>query len=112
MLNTTEPDKLTYPKRPPYLSIRVSRLSRQFRIAAYPVCEGQPDKFQALAVGERTHNEKPTFRIWEVQIECERTVKLLDVEIDYLLKFDDRISDICRKASQQINVLKRIGFFF
>ena len=37
MLNTTEPDKLTYPKRPPYLSIRVSQLSRQFRIAAYPV---------------------------------------------------------------------------
>ena len=37
MLNTTEPDKLTYPKRPPYLSIHVSRLSRQFRIAAYPV---------------------------------------------------------------------------
>ena len=37
MLNTTEPDKLPYPKRLPYLSIRVSRLSRQFRIAAYPV---------------------------------------------------------------------------
>ena len=37
ILNTTEPDKLTYPKRPPYLSIRVSRFSRQFRIAAYQV---------------------------------------------------------------------------
>ena len=42
---------------------------------------------------------------------CERTDKLLGVEIDYLLKFDDQISCICKKASQQINVIKHIDFF-
>ena len=73
--------------------------------------KANPDKFQALAVGERTHNERPIFRIGDAQIECEKTVKLLGVEILYLSKFDDQISNICRKALQQINVLKRIENF-
>ena len=33
----------------------------------------------------------------------------LESEIDYLLKFDSHISSICRKAAQQINILKRLG---
>ena len=70
-----------------------------------------PDKFQALTVGEKTHAEKPTFKIGEANIECERTVKLFGVEIDYLLKFDDQISNVRRKASQQINLLKRMAIF-
>ena len=36
----------------------------------------------------------------------------MGVEIEYRLKFEDQISNICRKASQQINVLKRICIFF
>ena len=59
----------------------------------------------------RRNPKKPIFRIGEAQIECETTVKLLGSEIDFLLKFDEQISNICRKASQQINVLKRMGFF-
>ena len=67
--------------------------------------KANPDKFQALAVGEKTHAEKPTFKTGEANVEREKTVKLLGVEIDYLLTFDDQISNIVRKASQQINVL-------
>ena len=73
--------------------------------------KANPDKFQAVAVGERTHGERPTFRIGEAEIECDETVKLLGVDIDFRLNFDIQISNICRKASQQINVLKRIGKF-
>ena len=40
-------------------------------------------KFQVLAVGEKTCDKMPTFKIGEAEIECERTVKLLGVEIDY-----------------------------
>jgi hypothetical protein len=40
---------------------------------------------------------------------CEKTVKLLGIEIDYQLNFDAHVSSICRKASQQLNVLKRLG---
>ena len=73
--------------------------------------KANPDKFQALAVGEKTSALKPLFRIGEAEIECEETVKLLGVEIDSHLKFDTHISAMCRKASQQIKVLKRIGKF-
>ena len=67
------------------------------------------DKFQSLAVGEYSQDEKPTFKIGDANIDCEKTVKLLGVEIDYLSKFDDQMSNICRKVSQQINVLTSIG---
>ena len=70
-----------------------------------------PDKFQAVAVGERTHNERPTFKMGEAEIGCDETVKLLGLDIDYRLKFDEKISNICRKASQKINGLKRLGKF-
>ena len=53
--------------------------------------------------------KKPKFKIGEAEIGCEERVKLLGVEIDYCLKFDTHISAMCKKASQQINVLKRIG---
>jgi hypothetical protein len=33
----------------------------------------------------------------------------LGIEIDYQLNFDVHIGNICRKASQQLNILKRLG---
>ena len=64
-----------------------------------------------MAVGESKHNEGPTFKIGEAEIEGDETVKLLGVDIDFHLRFDTQISNRCRKASQQINVLKRSGNF-
>ena len=40
-----------------------------------------------------------------------RCVKLLGVDIDYQLNFDQHISNLCRKAGQQLNVLKRLSPF-
>ncbi|KAK3109165.1 hypothetical protein FSP39_024510 [Pinctada imbricata] len=68
-----------------------------------------PEKFQALAIGKKTFEKKPVFEINNVKISCDESVKLLGVEIDYLLKFDAHISSICKKAAQQINILKRLG---
>ena len=42
-------------------------------------------------------------------IKTEDEVKLLGVTIDYELKFNSHITNICRKASTQLNVLKRMG---
>jgi len=39
----------------------------------------------------------------------EDDIKLLGVTIDHQLKFKKHIANICRKASQQLNILKRIG---
>ena len=35
----------------------------------------------------------------------------MGIDIDYQLKVDQHISNLCRKASQQLNVLKRIGSY-
>jgi hypothetical protein len=43
------------------------------------------------------------------KIKCEKEVKLLGVTVDFELKFNSHISNICKKASRQLNVLKRLG---
>ena len=44
-----------------------------------------------------------------IEIECETEGKLLGVAIYFKLNFNDHISNICKKASRQLNVLKRRG---
>ena len=73
--------------------------------------QANPDKFQVIAVGKRTFVKNPSEQIQQNILSCEETVKLLGIDIDYQLKFDAHISNLCRNASQQLNVLKRIGSF-
>ena len=44
-------------------------------------------------------------------IKSEKTVKLLGVKLDNKLTFDAHISDLCKKAATQLNVLKRLKQF-
>ena len=53
-----------------------------------------------------------TYKVSDTQINCEDVVKLLGVDIDYQLNFDQHIGNLCRKAGQQLNVLKRLSPFF
>ena len=71
--------------------------------------KANPDKFQAIAVGKKTKIENIEFGLSDHVIKCEDEVNLLGVTIDYQLRFDTHVTSICRKASRQINVLKRIG---
>ena len=71
--------------------------------------KANPDKFQAIAIGSKTLNENISFNLDGNKIDCEKEVKLLGVTIDCQLKFNTHISNICKKASRQLNVLKRIG---
>ena len=52
--------------------------------------QANPDKFQFLAVGRKTCDKNPSIHIQN---------------------FDAHISTICRKASQQLNILKRLGSY-
>ena len=36
-----------------------------------------------------------SFRIGNTHIKCENTVTLLGINIDFMLKFDDCVTDIC-----------------
>ena len=72
--------------------------------------KANPDKFQAISIGKRTFEKSPVFELkGSIFIECDEVVKLLGIDIDYQLKFDNHINNLCRKASQQLAVLKRIG---
>ena len=73
--------------------------------------EANPDKFQAICVGKQMHDNIDSFQIGNTNIKCEDNVTLLGVNIDFMLKFDDHVSDICKKASKQLAVLKRLGRF-
>ena len=73
--------------------------------------QANPEKFQAIGVGKRTNDMNLTINVSDTQIKCEDVVKLLGVDIDYQLNFDQHISNLCRKAGQQLNVLKRLSTF-
>ena len=71
--------------------------------------KAHPDKFQAICIGQKTHDAISSFQLNDTIIKCDDNVTLLGVNIDFMLNFNGHISDICRKASQQLAVLKRIG---
>jgi hypothetical protein len=53
----------------------------------------------------------PSIHIQNFDLTCESTAKLLGIDIDYQLNFYAHISTICRKASQQQNILKHLGSY-
>ena len=70
--------------------------------------KANPEKNQAIAVGENTKIEDITLYLDNNVIKCEENVKLLRVPIDFQVNFNDHVSNICKRASKQLNVLKRI----
>ena len=71
-----------------------------------------PDKCHALLVrkdGENTTGQNISLQ--DHAIKSEETVKLLGVTLDNKLNFDTHISNFCKKAAKQLNVLKRLRSF-
>ena len=52
-----------------------------------------------------------TLNVLDTHIKCEDVVKWLGVDIDYQLYFIQHISNLCWKAGQSLNVLKRLSPF-
>ena len=71
--------------------------------------QANPNKFQAIGVGKRIHEISLTFKFGTIEITRDEEVKLLGVDIDFKLSFENHISNVCKKAAKQLNVLKRIG---
>ena len=71
-----------------------------------------PNKFHALFVKKDHTNTCGTNLDFQGDsIKSEETVKLLGVTLDYKLSFDPHISNFCKKAAAQLNVLKRLKSF-
>ena len=72
--------------------------------------KAKPDKFQAICIEKKTYDNIETFRIGETDIKCENNVSLLGIDIDFMLKFDDHVTEICKKGLR-IAVLKTYSVF-
>ena len=71
-----------------------------------------PNKFHALFVKkDQTNTCGINLDFQGHSIKSEETVKLLGVTLDYKLNFDPHISNLCKKAAAQLNVLKRLNSF-
>ena len=66
---------------------------------------------KAIAVGKRIFGKNSVRKFSDSEIKCEEVAKLLRVDIDYQLNFDQHLSSLCRKAGQQLIVLKRLSPF-
>ena len=73
--------------------------------------KANPDKFQAICIGKKSHYNIDSFQVGQTNIKCDDNFTLLGINLDYMLKFDTHVSEICKKASQQLAVLKRLGRF-
>ena len=71
--------------------------------------QANSDKFQAIMLGKSGFENYKSLFLNGTEIKCEDSVKLLCVTINYLLNFDLYVSNICKKAARQINVLLRLS---
>ena len=71
-----------------------------------------PEKFDALLIKkDQTNTSGENFNIHGKTFKSEETVKLLGIHLDYKLNFEQHISELCRKAASQLNVLNRLKKF-
>ena len=71
-----------------------------------------PNKFHALFVKkDQTDTSGINLDFQGQSIQSEKSIKLLGVTLNYKLNFDPHISNICKKAASQLNVLKRLKSF-
>ena len=66
------------------------------------------DKFPAMILSSEKKEKKYDLNINNSIIYSGKSVTLLGIEIDNKLNFDKKVSNICRKANNQLNVIGRI----
>ena len=66
------------------------------------------DKFQAIILTKKESEAKYKMSIDNNDVESTRSVKLRGITIDDHLRFDQHISNLCFKASMQLNAFGRL----
>ena len=71
-----------------------------------------PDKFQAIIMKKRRENQiTHQLKIFNNETETTKSVKLLGIEIDNQLSFNQHTSKLCSKAAMQLNAICRLAKF-
>ena len=71
--------------------------------------QANPEKFQAILVGKKTHSAMTNIGIADVSIPCAENVKLLGIELDYMIGFDVQVTQTCKKAARQLKCSAKIS---
>ena len=61
-----------------------------------------------MTVSSKKDLSKFVLNIYGVELTMKSSVKLLSIEIDNKLNFEKHISNICKKASNQLNAICRL----
>ena len=69
--------------------------------------QANPEKYQAIVFGNKP-DVPSSFCIKGEIVKCIDSVRLLGVEIDSKLNFNHHVSDLCKKASRQLNSAMRL----
>ena len=70
------------------------------------------NKFQAIIMNKRRENQiTHKLNIHNNEIETTRSVKLLSIDIDNQLTFNQHISKLCSKAAMSLNAICRLPKF-
>ena len=70
-----------------------------------------PAKFQSMILSSKKGLSKSVLNINGMELTKESSVKLLGIEIDNKLNFEKHISNICKKASSQLNAIYKLQTF-
>ena len=70
--------------------------------------QANADKFQGICIGKKTYEAVKHFQINDTVVQCESNATFLGVNIDFMLNFNEHVREICKKASKQLAVLKRL----
>ena len=71
-----------------------------------------PDTFQAVVPQKQDKNSKTnSLNIGNKIFETTKSVKLLDITTESQLRFDEHISNLCNKASMQLNAINRLQMY-
>ena len=70
-----------------------------------------PDKFQSMIISFKKDLQKSVLNINGVELTIESSVKFLGIETDNKLNFEKHISNICKKAKNQLNAICRLQTF-
>ena len=69
--------------------------------------KANPDKFQSMGISRQ--NQKLEIKVNDAIIASTNSVKLLGVQIDSKLSFNEHVSILCKKVGKQVNALCRMS---
>ena len=109
--NYADDNSLAYQHKDPDILVNVLENASTIAIDWFNdnFMQANPSKFQAITLCGRNPNRDLVFQVNGATIPSLPEVKLLGVTIDNKLSFIPHVSNVCQKASKQVNALSRLS---